>query len=122
MARIVFCLFVALLLTIPISSGAQTAELTFGSANDVGMSPPVLDAAKMLYSEAVARDEIAGAVFLVARHGKIVFHEPPENEGQVAVARFDQPYTSSNFRDDCKKLQYWRKGLRGWQIISENVF
>ena len=47
---------------------------------------------------------------------------PPEYEGKVAVARFDQHYTSSNFRDDCKKLQYWRKGLGGWQIISENVF
>ena len=93
-------------MTIPISSGAQTAELTFGSANDVGMSQPVPDAAKMLYSEAVARDEIAGAVLLVARHGKIVFREPPEYEGKVAVARFDQHCTSSNFRDDCKKLQY----------------
>jgi hypothetical protein len=25
---------------------------------------------------------------------------PPEYEGKVAVARFDQHYTSSNFRDD----------------------
>jgi hypothetical protein len=47
---------------------------------------------------------------------------PPEHEGKMAVARFDQHYTSSNFRDHCKKLQYWRKGLGGWQIISENVF
>jgi hypothetical protein len=47
---------------------------------------------------------------------------PLTHEGKVAVARFDQHYTSSNFRDDCKKLQYWRKGLGGWQIISENVF
>jgi hypothetical protein len=31
---------------------------------------------------------------------------PPEYEGKVAVARFDQHCTSSNFRDDCKKLQY----------------
>jgi hypothetical protein len=41
---------------------------------------------------------------------------------KVTVARLDQHYTSSNFRDDYKKLQYWRKGLRGWQIISESVF
>ena len=47
---------------------------------------------------------------------------PPEYEGKVALARFDPHYTSSNFRDDCKKLQYWRKGFGGWQSISENVF
>ena len=50
----------------------------------------------------------------------LIFHYVPQSK--VAVARFDQHYTSSNFRDDCKKLQYWRKGLGGWQIISENVF
>jgi CubicO group peptidase (beta-lactamase class C family) len=39
------------------------------------MSPAVLDAARLLYSEAVARGELTGAVLLVARHGKVVMHE-----------------------------------------------
>jgi CubicO group peptidase (beta-lactamase class C family) len=42
---------------------------------DAGMSGPVLRAAVSLYSEAVARRDILGAVLLVARHGKVVVHE-----------------------------------------------
>jgi CubicO group peptidase (beta-lactamase class C family) len=39
------------------------------------MSGPVLKAAVSLYSEAVARGDILGAVLLVVRHGKVVVYE-----------------------------------------------
>ena len=53
----------------------QDNTLTMGKPEDVGMSGPVLKAAVSLYSEAVARGDILGAVLLVARHGKVVVYE-----------------------------------------------
>jgi len=57
---------------------AQTTQdrvLATGRPQDADMSGPVLKAAVSLYSEAVARGDILGAVLLVARHGKVVVYE-----------------------------------------------
>jgi len=67
-----------ILLCLPVASAAQTTQdrvLTMGKPADAGMSEPVLKAAVSLYSEAVARGDILGAVLLVARHGKVVVYE-----------------------------------------------
>lgn len=47
---------------------------------------------------------------------------PPEYGGNVAVARFQQRYTSNNFKSDSKKIFYLKKGQAGWQIIGESSF
>ncbi len=49
--------------------------LSYGQAEDVGMSPSVLAAAVGLYEEAVERGDLVGAVILIARQGRIVVHE-----------------------------------------------
>lgn len=54
---------------------AQNATLTRGTAQEVGMSPALLEAGVGLYREAVASGELVGAVLLVARNGKVVLHE-----------------------------------------------
>ena len=77
----------------PLCAAAQ--ELAPGSPTDGGMAPQVLDAATVLYSEAVARGDLAGVVLLVARHGKIVLHTAigwSDVEGRVPMttgSRFD---------------------------------
>ena len=47
---------------------------------------------------------------------------PPEYSGNVAVARFQQRYTSNNFKTDSKKIFYLKKGQAGWQIIGESSY
>jgi len=47
---------------------------------------------------------------------------PPEYGGNVAVARFQQRYTSNNFKSDSKKIFYLKKGQAGWQIIGESSY
>jgi murein L,D-transpeptidase YafK len=47
---------------------------------------------------------------------------PPEYGGNVAVARFQQRYTSNNFKTDSKKIFYLKKGQAGWQIIGESSY
>ena len=55
---------------------AQDATtLSYGSAASVGMDAAVLEQAMQLYRDAVARDELKGAVLMVARRGVIVLHE-----------------------------------------------
>ena len=55
---------------------AQDATtLAYGSAASVGMDAAVLEQAVQLYRDAVARDELKGAVLMVARRGVIVLHE-----------------------------------------------
>jgi beta-lactamase family protein len=71
-------LFLGIVLWLPIVICAQTIHdrvLTVGKPADARMSEPVLKAAVSLYSEAVARGDILGAVLLVARHGKVVVYE-----------------------------------------------
>ncbi len=69
---------IGIVLCLPIVFAAQTTPdrvLTVGRPADTGMSEPVLKAAVSLYSEAVARGDVLGAVLLVARHGKEVVYE-----------------------------------------------
>jgi murein L,D-transpeptidase YafK len=47
---------------------------------------------------------------------------PPEHGGNVAVARFQQRYSSNNFKIDSKKIFYLKKGQAGWQIIGESSY
>lgn len=49
--------------------------LTRGKPADVGLSEEKLQEGLELFRETVKRDELKGAVLLVARNGKIVFHE-----------------------------------------------
>jgi CubicO group peptidase (beta-lactamase class C family) len=54
---------------------AQATTLRIGDPAAVDMSAEVLDGAVGLYREAVARDDLVGAVVLVARNGTVVLHE-----------------------------------------------
>ena len=53
----------------------QARVLEPGTAAAVGMDEAKLQEAVKLYRDAFERDQIRGAVLLVARHGKIVVHE-----------------------------------------------
>ena len=53
----------------------QATTLSYGSAASVGMDAALLDEAVQLYRDAVERDELKGAVLMVARRGVIVLHE-----------------------------------------------
>ena len=55
---------------------AQDITLRPGSASDAGMDESILAEGVRLYKEAVDRDEMKGAVLLVARKGIVVVHEP----------------------------------------------
>ena len=70
-------LAVAVLVVVWPSLGlAQHATtLSYGSASSVGMDDALLDRAAQPYRDAVERDELKGAVLLVARRGVIVLHE-----------------------------------------------
>ena len=71
-------LLLSLLLAFSSALQAQTTQdriLTIAKPEDVGMSESVLKAATSLYSEAVARGDILGAVLLVTRQGKVVLYE-----------------------------------------------
>ena len=57
------------------ASAQEAATLTHGSPASVGMDAGLLDEAAQLYRDAVARDELKGAVLLVARRGVIVMQE-----------------------------------------------
>lgn len=54
---------------------ADNATIHTAEPKDAGMSESVLRAGVGLYQEAVARDDLKGAVLLVARNGKVVLHE-----------------------------------------------
>lgn len=59
-------------------SGITTAAdhtLSPGKPAEVGMNAELLQQGVELYCEAIARDEIRGAVLLVARSGRIILHE-----------------------------------------------
>jgi CubicO group peptidase (beta-lactamase class C family) len=64
-----------LLLAVPRNLAAGATVLSYAEPGEAGIDPAKLDEAVKLYREAVARDELRGAVLLVARHGKIVMHE-----------------------------------------------
>jgi len=71
-AGAIACAFV--LWAIP-GSAQDAVTLSHGSAASVGMDAGLLDDAVQLYRDAVARDELKGAVLLVARRGVIVMQE-----------------------------------------------
>jgi murein L,D-transpeptidase YafK len=50
----------------------------------------------------------------------IVF--PQEREGEMAIVRFVQKYSSNNFESQSKKLFYLKKGQAGWTIFGESAF
>lgn len=62
-----------LLLMLTVTRGGDV--LRPGSPDEVGMSAEVLRDANAMVADAVARDDIRGAVLLVARQGCIVMHE-----------------------------------------------
>jgi len=64
---------VILLLQAPPLAAAEL--LSRGKPSEVGLSEEKLQSGLRLFQEAVKRDEIKGAVLLIARDGKIVFHE-----------------------------------------------
>ncbi|HVS12817.1 MAG TPA: serine hydrolase domain-containing protein [Thermoanaerobaculia bacterium] len=68
-----------LLLAVPIAAVAAPAAVDatppLVAPADVGMSEAVLRAGVTIFEEAVERDELKGAVLLVARRGRVVLHE-----------------------------------------------
>jgi CubicO group peptidase (beta-lactamase class C family) len=59
----------------PALVSAQSHKLEYAKPADAGMSPATLEAGVQLFREAVNRGDLAGAVLLVARDGKVVLHE-----------------------------------------------
>jgi murein L,D-transpeptidase YafK len=45
---------------------------------------------------------------------------PQEKGGKIAVIRFHQRYSSSNYKSDSKKLFYLTRGEAGWRISGES--
>lgn len=56
-------------------SAQKTPILQYGPASSVGMDQAALDKGVDLFRQAVERDELRGAVLMVARRGIIVLHE-----------------------------------------------
>jgi murein L,D-transpeptidase YafK len=50
----------------------------------------------------------------------IVF--PQERNGEMAIVRFVQKYSSNNFESHSNKLFYLKKGQEGWAIFGESIF
>lgn len=70
------CLLPAVLLLAALPVCGQTARLLeIGTPASAGMDAARLQQGVKLYQDSVARDEIRGAVLMVARHGRIVLHE-----------------------------------------------
>ncbi len=67
-------LVLALAASLPLSA-QKPRLLQYGPASSVGMDQAALDQSVSLFREAAARDEIRGAVLIVARRGTIVMHE-----------------------------------------------
>lgn len=71
----VSCLLIFVLFS-GLSLAADEARiLKDGTPDSAGMDPARLEQAVALYRAAVSRDELRGAVLMVARHGAIVLHE-----------------------------------------------
>lgn len=63
------------LLTVALAAAPESRTLKAGTPASVAMDAAKLDEAVALYRRAVERDDLRGAVLLVARHGTIVLHE-----------------------------------------------
>jgi len=55
-------------------TGQVTALLTSASPESANMSPARLDRIDAMIEQAIAKEQVPGAVALIARHGKIVYH------------------------------------------------
>ena len=77
MKKLLTIAFVALtiLANAQTSSIQKSAPLSPASPESVGMSPERLDRIDAMCKEAIKNNEVPGIVALVARKGKIVFHE-----------------------------------------------
>ncbi len=72
------------------AAAAQDITLRPGAPQDVGMSPALLNAGVALYQEAVDRNDLVGAVVLVARRGRIVLHEAVGWKDKAAGLRMEK--------------------------------
>jgi CubicO group peptidase (beta-lactamase class C family) len=74
--RVIGTLLLAIACSAPGALGAQSPHtLEYAKPADAGMSPVLLETGIQLFRDAVARGELAGAVLLVAKEGKVVLHE-----------------------------------------------
>ena len=73
--RYVSAFVLAALLAASPTRARQSRVLEYGTPASVGMDQAKLGEGVDLYRNAVARDDLRGAVLMVARHGKIVMHE-----------------------------------------------
>jgi murein L,D-transpeptidase YafK len=64
----------------------------------------------------------SGKKFIRVKVEQMAIIMPQEREGQVAVVRFVQKYSSNNFESQSKKLFYLKKGQAGWTIFGESAF
>jgi CubicO group peptidase (beta-lactamase class C family) len=71
----ILILFSGLLLNAQTASATKSPPLTPGDAKAQGMSPERLAKIDALLAETVAEGHLPGAVALIARNGKIVFHK-----------------------------------------------
>lgn len=70
-----FLFLTSLALEAQTKSGQQSPPLTQASPSSVGISPERLTRIDEMLKESVTDNTIPGAVALIARNGKIVFHE-----------------------------------------------
>jgi len=79
--------FTAVIFVLAAASACGRKALPGGSAKDADMSPERLRQASAVIEEAIGRKELPGAVLLVARRGKVVFHEAYGDRSTVPERR-----------------------------------
>jgi len=72
---LIIILFTSLDLNAQTTSGQKSPPLTKASPSSVGISPERLDRIDNMLKQSLKENTIPGAVALIARNGKIVFHE-----------------------------------------------
>jgi CubicO group peptidase (beta-lactamase class C family) len=95
-ARLVFVAVAAVFFARPV---AAQPVLTTGEPASVGMSGAVLREGVALFEQAVAKEDLQGALLVVARHGKIVLCEPVgwrDREKQLPMSRETLFHVASN--------------------------
>ena len=64
----------------------------------------------------------SGKTFIRVKVEQMAIIFPQERQGETAVVRFLQKYSSNNFESHSKKLFYLKKGNEGWVIFGESAF